>query len=73
MYEVSRFGWTRTPEELDKLTKDKWYRLKMNWKFFKEHLKYVKQYWEWDRQEIKGLLWSMSYNIKNLIFNRNNF
>ena len=76
MYETTWWGWTRTPEELDKLKENKWYRLKMNWKFFTKNtymtLKYIKidlrtgsNFW-WD---IHGI-W---YFFLNFILNRNYF
>jgi len=73
MYEVTRFGWTRTPEELKKLKKNKWYRLKTNWLFFKDHIKYFFIWWKWDLRDIKQSLDPLWWNLKNLIFNRNNF
>lgn len=73
MYETTRFGWTRTPEELDKIKKSKVYRLRMNWVFLKNHAKYVFIHWEWNFRTIKWDFEFLWYNFKNLIFNRNNF
>ena len=72
MYEVTWWGWTRTPEELKKLTDNKWYRFKMNWKFFYKntymtlrYLKFNNNFW-WD-------MYGIWYFFLNFIFNRNHF
>lgn len=58
MYEVDFTGWTRTPEELEKLRNDKFYRLKRNWIIFYKSIKYKRLEW---------------YYCLNLLMNRNNF
>lgn len=73
MYEVTYFGWTRTPDELKKLKDNKWYRFKTNWLFFKEGIKYLFRWWDWDLRELKHLFIGLFRNFKNLFLNRNNF
>lgn len=67
MYETDYTGWTRTPEELEKLKNNKWYRFKMNCKWFK--ISVLKPRWGIDKYYLPDI-W---YNFKNLIFNRNNY
>ena len=40
MYEVDFTGWVRTPEELEKLKKNKLYRLKLNFRRLRKSNKY---------------------------------
>jgi hypothetical protein len=58
MYEVDFTGWTRTPEELERIKSSKTYRLKLNWIRFYKAIKYRRLDW---------------YIFWNLILNRNNF
>jgi len=49
MYETTWWGWTVTPEELNKLKCNKHYRRKMNWKFL---VKQIQHAWNF-RRDIK--------------------
>ena len=51
MYEVDFTGWTRTPEELDKLKTNKLYRFKRNWKIFYGMIKH-KRYSPFDKYSL---------------------
>jgi len=67
MYEVDFTGWTRTPEELDRLETDKLYRLKRNWIIFYGMVKHRR--FPFDK-DFFDYFW---YYLSNLIFNKNNF
>lgn len=76
MYETTWWGWTRTPEELDKLTKNKWYRLKMNWKFFTKNTYMTLRYIKIDLRAGSNFWWDIYgiwYFFLNFILNRNYF
>ena len=76
MYETTWWGWTRTPEELDKLTKNKWYRLKMNWKFFTKNTYMTLRYIKIDLRAGSNFWWDIQgiwYFFLNFILNRNYF
>jgi len=76
MYETTWWGWTRTPEELDKLTKNKWYRLKMNWKFFTKNTYMTLRYITIDLRAGSNFWWDIHgiwYFFLNFILNRNYF
>lgn len=58
MHEVDFTGWTRTPEELEKLKDNFWYRWSLHWiRFFKA----TKQ---------KRWAYFNVWNIKGLLFNQ---
>ena len=76
MYETTWWGWTRTPEELEKLTKNKWYRLKMNWKFFVKNTYMTLRYIKIDRRSGSNFWWDIHgiwYFFLNFLLNRNLF
>jgi len=79
MYETTWWGWTRTPEELEKLTKNKWYRFKMNWKFFYKNTYMTLRYLKIDKNSWRpdsNFWWDMYgiwYFFLNFILNRNYF
>ena len=76
MYETTWWGWTRTPEELEKLTKNKWYRLKMNWKFFIKNTSMTIRYIKIDLHRGSNFWWDIYgiwYFFLNFLLNRNNF
>lgn len=76
MYETTWWGWTRTPEELEKLTKNNWYRLKMNWKFFIKNTSMTLRYLKFDFRRGTNFWWDLYgiwYFFLNFLLNRNNF
>lgn len=76
MYETTWWGWTRTPEELEKLTKNKWYRLKMNWKFFVKNTYMTLRYIKIDLRSGSNFWWDIYgiwYFFLNFLLNRNLF
>lgn len=76
MYETTWWGWTRTPEELEKLTKNKWYRLKMNWKFFIKNSTMTIRYIKIDLRFSSNFWWDLYgiwYFFLNFLLNRNHF
>lgn len=67
MYETDHTGWTRTPEELNRLKSDKRYRFKMNRKWL--YISIFKSRWGIGKYYFSDI-W---YNLKNTFLNKNNF